>query len=92
MSIDLPEASTNETSKDGKSRFYRGVHLIKNLRHIFLLSNRSHTMSMTVHKDSVKEPFILDEEGAFVEIKPIKTPKIFNEEDFYGSEIDYDEE
>ena len=49
-------------------------------------------MSMTVHKDSVKEPFILDEEGAFVEIKPVKTPKIFNEEDFYGSEIDYDEE
>jgi len=92
VSIDLPEASANETSKDGKNRFYRGVHLIKNLRHVFKRDDGLHTMTMTVHKDSVKEPFILDEEGAFVETKPVKTPKIFNEEDFYGGEIDYDEE
>ena len=43
-------------------------------------------------KDSVKEKFELNDKDGFVETKPVKTPKIFNEEDFYGGEIDYDEE
>ena len=90
--VDIPEASAPGSSKDGKSRFYRDTHLVKAITHDFSVMGNAHTMHMKLHKDSIKEPFELNDEDGFVETKPVKTPKIFNEEDFYGSEIDYDEE
>lgn len=92
VTLDIPEASAPDSSGDGKSRFYRDTHLVKAITHDFSVALGAHTMHMTLHKDSVKEKFELNDKDGFVETKPVKTPKIFNEEDFYGGEIDYDEE
>ena len=92
VTVNLPEASFNETSPDGLNRFYRGVHLIKQLQHSFDKAAGKHTMNLIISKDSVKQSFEGDDFGdGFIETKPTKDGKTYNEEQFYSQTPDYDE-
>jgi hypothetical protein len=91
VTVNLPEASFNGTSPDGLSRFYRGVHLIKTLKHTFDVSAKRHMMNLVLYKDSVKQPFELEDRDGFIETKPTKSGKVYNEEQFYSQTPDYDE-
>ena len=91
VTVNLPEASFNGTSPDGLSRFYRGVHLVKTLKHTFDVSAKRHMMNLVLYKDSVKQPFEFEDRDGFVETKPTKSGKVYNEEQFYSQTPDYDE-
>ena len=91
VTVNLPEASFNGTSDDGLSRFYRGVHLIKTLKHTFDIGAKRHMMNLVLYKDSVKQPFEFEDRDGFVETKPVKSGKVYNEEQFYSQTPDYDE-
>ena len=96
VTVNLPEASFNGGSPDGLSRFYRGVHLITTLAHSFDVATRKHSMNLVLSKDSVKQPFDVtsffgNKDDGFVETKPIKNGKTYNEEQFYSQTPDYDE-
>ena len=91
VTVNLPEASFNGTSPDGLSRFYRGVHLVKTLKHTFDIGAKRHMMNLVLYKDSVKQPFEFEDRDGFVETKPVKSGKVYTEEQFYSQTPDYDE-
>lgn len=92
VTVNLPEANhTSSDESDGTNRFYRGVHLIKTLKHTFNMASKKHTMNMILAKDSVENKFKPDPADGFVEIKPTNAGRLFNESDFYGDTLDYDE-
>lgn len=88
VTVDLPEAGQNKSTKDGKDRFFKGQFLIKALKHTFSNSTQKHTMILNINKDSALDKF--DKELGFIEPKPIKVGKVFNDTNFYSSELDYD--
>ncbi len=91
VTVNLPEKDHSANSQKGKHRFYRGVHLIQTLKHEFNAATKKHTMAMTLLKDSVEERLKPSPADGFIEIKPKKSGKIFNEGQMYSGTPDYDE-
>ena len=91
VTVNLPEKDHSAGSQKGKHRFYRGVHLIQTLKHEFNIATKKHTMAMTLLKDSVEERLKPSPADGFIEIKPKKSGKIFNEGQMYSGTPDYDE-
>jgi hypothetical protein len=81
VTVNLPEAGQNKSTKDGKDRFYKGQFLIKALRHTFNNPTQKHSIILNLNKDSVLDKF--KKEDGFVEPKPKKSGEIFDDDYFY---------
>mgnify|MGYP003112881649 FL=1 len=83
VKLDLPYNASFKTTKNEKNdRFYKGMFLVKRLRHDFDFGDKKHKTHMTLVKDSLEET--LDGPEDNFEPKPKKTPIYFEKlEDFY---------
>ena len=81
--LDIPyTAAFNTTKKQKNDRFYKGVFLIKRLRHDFDFTTAKHTTYLTLVKDSLEET--LDGPEDNFEPKPKKSGRLIEDrEDFY---------
>jgi hypothetical protein len=83
VELDLPYNASFKTGEDEKNdRFYKGMFLVKRLRHDFDFGDKKHKTHMTLVKDSLEES--LDGPEDNFEPKPKKSPKPVEKlEDFY---------
>jgi len=83
VKLDIPyTAAFNTTKKQKNDRFYKGVFLIKRLRHDFDFTTAKHTTYLTLVKDSLEET--LDGPEDNFEPKPKKSGRLIEDrEDFY---------
>ena len=81
--LDLPFNSSSKTTKNQKNdRFYRGMFLVKRLRHDFDFGDKKHKTYLTLVKDSLEET--LDGPEDNTEPKPKNSGGTFQDrEDFY---------
>jgi len=83
VELDLPyNAAFKITGKEENDRFYKGMFLVKRLRHDFDFGDKKHKTHMTLVKDSLEES--LDGPEDNFEPKPKKSATFYEElEDFY---------
>jgi hypothetical protein len=83
VKLDIPYTSTAKTTKnEADDRFYKGIFLIKTLRHDFDFTDAKHTTHLTLVKDSLEET--LDGPEDAFEPKPKKSAEVYEKlEDFY---------
>ena len=83
VELDLPyNASFKTAEKEKNDRFYKGMFLVKRLRHDFDFGDKKHKTHMTLVKDSLEES--LDGPEDNFEPKPKKSAIFYEElEDFY---------
>ena len=81
VGLDIPYIGTTTTKNEKNDRFYKGVFLVKRIRHDFdIAAGNKHEMHMTLVKDSLEEELEAAEDN--FEPKPKVLPSIY--EEFYG--------
>ena len=74
---EVPEQRALETL----DRFFQGPFLVHSVKHEFNITESTHTMELSLQKDSTASNFLKD--GGHIEPKPIEAGRIFGDDDFY---------